>query len=258
MRPIPGTDIVVSVLGLGTVKFGRNQAVKYPLEFALPDMKTLARLLALARDEGINLLDTAPAYGVSEERLGRLLSGRRSDWVLSSKAGEQFENGHSRFDFSPVGLLASVESSLRRLNTDYLDILLLHSDGRDMDIVANHGVIDTLLSIKDRGLTRAVGFSGKTVPGALRALQDLDLAMVTLNPARLTEWPVLVEAARLDKAVLIKKAFNSGRTALTGEAEQALRLSLTAPAVASVVCGTIDPRHLAQNAALARKLCTAE
>ncbi len=256
MRPIADTGLRVSVIGLGTVKFGRNQGVKYPHGFDLPDEKSLADLLALAREEGINLLDTAPAYGSSEERLGRLLSGRRQDWVISTKAGEIFENGRSRFDFTPAGLTASVEESLKRLCTDYVDILLVHSDGRDMEIIERDGVIDTLTEIKRRGLARAIGFSGKTVAGALRALEEMDVVMATLNPVWRGEWPVLEAAAAQGKAILVKKAFESGHAAVQGGVEEALRLSLTAPGVASVVCGTINPAHLSQNAALARKICS--
>ena len=72
-RPLGNTGMTVSVLGLGTVKLGRNQAVKYPEPFELPDDAQARRLIDRARDLGINLLDTAPAYGTSEERLGRLL-----------------------------------------------------------------------------------------------------------------------------------------------------------------------------------------
>jgi aryl-alcohol dehydrogenase-like predicted oxidoreductase len=67
------TDIDISTFGLGTVKFGRNQGLKHPTSFELPSDETLRELLACARDMGVNLLDTAPAYGYSEERLGELL-----------------------------------------------------------------------------------------------------------------------------------------------------------------------------------------
>src|SRR5690606_8720766 len=99
-RPLGTTGLTVSPLGLGTVKIGRNQGVKYPSGFELPDDNQVRDLLALARDAGINLLDTAPAYGTSEERLGPLLSGQRQEWILCSKVGEEFDNGESRFDFS--------------------------------------------------------------------------------------------------------------------------------------------------------------
>ena len=67
-RPLGSTGIDVSSLGLGTVKFGRNQEVKYPTGFSLPVDRAIESLLDVARESGINLLDTAPAYGSSEQR----------------------------------------------------------------------------------------------------------------------------------------------------------------------------------------------
>src|SRR3990167_1121694 len=89
------TGMQVSALGLGTVKFGRNQQVKYPEAFVLPSDQEILNLLACAQDLGINLLDTAPSYGSSEERLGRLLKGQRKNWILSTKVGEEFVNAAS-------------------------------------------------------------------------------------------------------------------------------------------------------------------
>src|SRR5690606_20507720 len=71
------TDLFVSPIGLGTVKLGRNQGVKYPQGFELPNDRQARELIAQAGDLGINLIDTAPAYGISEERLGGLLHGQR-------------------------------------------------------------------------------------------------------------------------------------------------------------------------------------
>src|ERR1700722_19228645 len=76
------TNISVSRIGLGTVKFGRNQKINYPTPFSLPSDKEILALLNCAQELGINVLDTAPAYGSSEERLGNLLNGQRSDWIL--------------------------------------------------------------------------------------------------------------------------------------------------------------------------------
>ena len=103
------TDIVISRIGLGTVKFGRNQQVHYPQGFDLPTDKAILDLLSLARDLGINLLDTAPAYGSSEERLGKLLKGQRDQWVLATKAGEEFIDGASHYDFKPQTLRRRIE-----------------------------------------------------------------------------------------------------------------------------------------------------
>src|SRR5579863_3279859 len=130
-RPLAQTGLSVSVVGLGTVKFGRNQQVNYPAAFTLPSDGEAANLLSLAQEAGINLLDTAPAYGESEARLGRLLAGQRHQWVLSTKVGEEFTEGESQFDFSPSAIHKSIDRSLTRLNTDYLDLVLVHSNGND-------------------------------------------------------------------------------------------------------------------------------
>ena len=118
LKEIGSTGIRASRLGLGTVKFGRNEGVKYPQGFTIPDEAALADLLVLTKDLGINMLDTAPAYGTSEERLGRLLKGQRQDWVIVGKAGEDFVNGESHFDFTPEGIVASGERSLKRLQSE--------------------------------------------------------------------------------------------------------------------------------------------
>lgn len=77
-RPLGDTGLIVSPLGLGTVKLGRDQGVKYPNGFTIPDDAAARALLDQARALGINLIDTAPAYGVSEQRLGPLLRGQRA------------------------------------------------------------------------------------------------------------------------------------------------------------------------------------
>ncbi|MDH3947931.1 MAG: aldo/keto reductase, partial [Gammaproteobacteria bacterium] len=89
LRALGATGIKVSVLGLGTVKLGRDQEVKYPRGFNIPDDAAVRELLALSRDLGINFIDTAPAYGNSEERLGQLMDNS-NDWVIMTKVGEIF------------------------------------------------------------------------------------------------------------------------------------------------------------------------
>ncbi len=180
-RPLGSTGLNVSPLGLGTVKLGRDQGVKYPAGFRIPDDREAADLIALARDLGINLIDTAPAYGRSEERLGPLLRGQRDQWVIVSKTGEEFVSGQSQFDFSAAHTRRSVERSLQRLETDYIDLVLVHSDGHDLDILRGTEVYATLEQLKDEGLIRGFGFSGKTADGGLLALERGDCAMVTYN-----------------------------------------------------------------------------
>ncbi len=245
------TGIEVSPLGLGTVKFGRNQQVKYPRPFAIPDDAAVRGLLALAADLGINLIDTAPAYGSSEERLGHLLPGPRDRWVIVTKVGESFENGRSHFDFSAAATRASVERSLCRLRTDYLDAVLIHSDGDDLRILEHEPVVETLLRLKEEGLIRAFGLSGKTVAGGLRALETCDLVMATCNLEYDEERPVFEAAARAGKGVLVKKGLQSGHVPGAGGVEAAMRHIFDQPGVSSVIVGTINPGHLRENVAIA-------
>jgi aryl-alcohol dehydrogenase-like predicted oxidoreductase len=257
-RPVAQTGIEISPLGLGTVKFGRNQGVKYPQGFELPSDKEVRDLLALAFDLGINLLDTAPAYGLSEERIGKLLPNSRHDWVIETKVGESFINGESSFDFTATGTRKSVENSLRLLKTDYLDMVLIHSDGDDERILREEAVLDTLLEMKRAGWVRAVGISSKTVEGALLAYKlDCDVVMAAYNPVYTEELPVLEAAMAQQRAVLVKKAFASGHLDKLGGAnpvEHALAFIFAQPGATSVVLGTVNPKHLRENVAVAMEI----
>jgi aryl-alcohol dehydrogenase-like predicted oxidoreductase len=253
-RPLGDSGLIVSPLGLGTVKLGRDQGVKYPNGFTIPDDVAARALLDQARDLGINLIDTAPAYGVSEERLGPLLRGQREDWVIVSKVGEEFVGGQSSFDFSPQHARFSVERSLKRLETDRIDLLLVHSDGNDVAILRDSGVYETLAELKREGKIRAFGLSGKTVDGGLLALQQGDCAMVTYNLAERGEQPVLDYAAAHGKGILVKKALASGHAVLgatTDPVRASFELVFGHPSVTAAIVGTINPQHLAANAATA-------
>jgi aryl-alcohol dehydrogenase-like predicted oxidoreductase len=244
-RALGDTGITVSLLGLGTVKLGRDRAVKYPQPFRIPDDAEAKALLAGARDLGINLIDTAPAYGNSEERLGDLLRGQRQDWILCTKVGEEFTEGRSHFDFSPGHVRTSVERSLRRLATDYLDVVLIHSDGRDLDILDEFGTLDALFELRDAGRIRAVGISHKTMAGGRHAVaRGCDVIMATLNLEERAEAPLIAEAAAAGCGVLIKKALASGHAGL-----DSLRYVAAQPGVSSIVVGSIDLDHLRENAA---------
>ena len=255
-RPLGSTGIDVSSLGLGTVKFGRNQEVKYPTGFSLPVDRAIESLLDLARESGINLLDTAPAYGSSEQRIGRLLKNR-DQWAICTKVGEQFLTGKSIYDFSAKSTTASIEKSLRYLNTDYIDIVLVHSDGRDQSILDNGECFEALEKLKQDGKIRAIGMSTKTVSGALNAMKICDVLMVTYNPSAQEDEIVIDTAYDNGCGILIKKAFNSGHAVVSGEkasVSKNLEFALSRPGVSSVIIGTINPSHLKDNTAAARNL----
>lgn len=251
-RPLGSTGLHVSPLGLGTVKLGRDQGVKYPNGFTIPDDDQARLLLAQARELGINLIDTAPAYGHSEERLGPLLRGQREQWVIVSKVGEEFENGQSRFDFSAAHTRYSIERSLKRLETEQIDLVLVHSDGNDLHILEHEEVYQTLEALKQEGKIGAFGLSGKTAAGGLKALERGDCAMVTYNLNEQAERPVLDYAAEHGKAILVKKALASGHVCLSpgiDPVRASFELLFSHPGVSSAIVGTINPVHLAHNVA---------
>ncbi|MGB1272405.1 MAG: aldo/keto reductase [Endozoicomonas sp.] len=252
-KRIAGTTISVSPMGFGTVKFGRNQGVKYPQRFSLPDDRQALDLLLLASELGMNLLDTAPAYDTSEERLGALFAqnkGLRDQWVICSKVGEEFENGESRFDFSEEHIRYSVERSLKRLNTDVIELMLVHSSGDDVQIIDQTGCLDVLADLKREGKILASGMSTKTVEGGILALQHSDVAMVTYNLSEQSERPVIDFAYENDKGIFIKKAFASGHACLHGKdpVKESMKLVFSHPAVSAAIVGTINPEHMRQNA----------
>ena len=232
-RPLGKTGFKVSPLGLGTVKLGRDQGVKYPNGFTIPDDKHALALLNQARDLGINLLDTAPAYGISEERLGYLLQGQRDDWIIVSKVGEEFIEGESAFDFSAAHTRFSVDRSLQRLRTDHIELVLVHSNGDDVAILQHEEVYDTLAALKQEGKIGGFGFSGKTSEGGILALEQGDCAMVTYNLNERDEHICLADG--IDP---VQASFS---------------LIFAHPAVTSAIVGTITPQHLQSNAA-----CVAE
>jgi aryl-alcohol dehydrogenase-like predicted oxidoreductase len=254
LRPLGSTGIEVSPLGLGTVKFGRNQQVKYPQAFAIPDDKAVRSLLAQSLELGINLIDTAPAYGSSQQRLGKLLPGPREQWVIVSKVGEFFEEGRSRFDFSFHTTQQVVRESLRTLNTDYIDVVLIHSDGDDLRILEQEGAADALREMKEQGLIRAHGMSSKTLEGGLRVVAEMDVVMAACNLDYPDELPVLAAAAEQGKGVLIKKGLQSGHIGGADGVEESMRFVFSQPGVSSMIVGTINPQHLADNVTMLEKI----
>lgn len=238
---------LVGPVSFGAVKIGRNAEVKYPEPYALPSDGEVDRLLNGVLDLGINLIDTAPAYGTSEERIGRAIGHRRGEYLLSTKAGERFAGGTSTFDFRGEAIRASLAESLRRLRTDHVDLLLLHSDGRDLALQAETDAVETLVALRDEGVARQVGLSGKTPEGARAALAWADVVMVAYHLADRSHEAVIAEAASVGVGVLVKKALGSGQL----PAEAALRFVLGNPGVSSVVVGSLSLAHLRANVAVA-------
>jgi aryl-alcohol dehydrogenase-like predicted oxidoreductase len=252
-KMITDTGLAVSPLGLGTVKLGRNKGVKYPHAFQIPDDAQALALLNQAWELGINLIDTAPAYGNSEQRLGELLPQLNQDWIIATKVGETFDSdtGKSNYNFTPEFITNSIQRSLKNLRRDVLDIVLIHSDGNDQQIIEQWGALDVLNELKRQGLIRATGMSTKTVEGGLLTLQRSDIAMVMHNLDYQAEQAVLDQAAAEHKAIFIKKALGSGHLADSNSHLDSVQANFDLiyrnSAVASIIVGTITPSHLVDN-----------
>ncbi len=239
------TGLEVTRLGFGAFKVGRNQKIKYPEPYPLPSDAEARRLLNSVLDSGINYIDTAPAYGSSEERIGRSLAHRRQEFVLSTKAGETFRQGQSRYCYSRQAIERSVSESLERLKTAWVDILFLHSNGEDMAIQLQSDAVAALVDLKQRGLTRAIGFSGYTSQGFRTALEWADVIMVEFNARNTEHRPILELARKMERGVVVKKGLASGRLA----PRRAIQFLAADPYVDTLLIGSLNPQHLAEDIA---------
>lgn len=146
-RQFGKTDMRVSLLGFGGAELGFVPGVT---------QDTVNALLNGAIDAGLNTIDTASAYKTSEEMIGLAVAGRRKDFYLFTKCGAT--DGFTRSDWSKAGILSHIEASLRQLQTDYLDLVQLHSCG--VETLRQGECIEALQIARDRGMTRYIGYSG--------------------------------------------------------------------------------------------------
>lgn len=251
-RRLGRTGLTVGPIALGTTKLGRNTDVKYPQPFDLPSDEQVQALIEACLDAGVNLIDTAPAYGASEERLGRFLEGRRDRLILCTKCGERYENARSSWDFSAVAIERSLEASLRNLRTDYVDIFLLHSNGQDLQILTETDALSALERAKKSGKARTIGISAKTEAGVSEACRSLDVVMAPFCQTDTGLQLALEKAHDSGLGILAIKGLASGSLS----PEVAVRFVLNQPFIDSLVLGTITPGHLRQAAAVAEKLST--
>ena len=149
MNILGNTGLQVSRLGIGLAEIG--------VQITHEEGSEAARVLNIALDNGINFLDTAGCYGISEELIGNSISHRRDEYILATKCG------HATGDYQGESWTAqtirdSVDRSLERMKTDYLDLVQLHSCS--VDILKRGEVTEALLDAQRIGKTRFVGFSG--------------------------------------------------------------------------------------------------
>ena len=176
-RPLGKTGIDVSVIGFGGAPLGN--------EFGGIDVAEGDRAVHLAIERGLNFFDTSPYYGrtLSETRMGNALLGKRQQVVLSSKCGRY---DSAAFDFSAARVKTSVDESLQRLQTDYLDLLIAHDiEFGEREQIVNE-TVPAMRELQRAGKIRAVGISGLPLKiladVATRAQVDFVLSYCRYNP----------------------------------------------------------------------------
>ncbi|BFH62243.1 aldo/keto reductase [Paenibacillus azoreducens] len=263
-RSFGKTGMEVSILGFGGQQIGQEQ-----------ELSKVEKLLNHALDEGLNVIDTAECYSDSEELIGKILSHRRDDYYLFTKCGHAA--GFDGEDWNPAMLEKSIDRSLKRLQTDYVDVIHLHSCSEK--ILRQGAVIEVLQKAKKQGKTRFIGYSGDRTD-ALYAVQTglFDSLMISLNIADQEAIDLaLPEAVERKMGVIAKrpvanvawtyetlpeKAYpyvywqrlkklqydfltDSERAVVT-----ALRFALNVPGVSTAIVGTQKPGRWSENAKL--------
>jgi aryl-alcohol dehydrogenase-like predicted oxidoreductase len=159
------TDLHVSPLGFGGAPIGNLDT----------DPDVVRRILDRLLDHGVNLIDTAHAYYGSEEMIGAALEGRRDDVVLVSKCGSKFTDDDLPPAWTPAYVRATIDRSLRRLRTDRIDVMLLHSC--DLEKLRNSGCLEEVVAARDAGKVRWAGYSGDNEAAAWAARHP-DIAVI--------------------------------------------------------------------------------
>jgi aryl-alcohol dehydrogenase-like predicted oxidoreductase len=168
-RRLERTDLVVSEISLGTVELGLPYGIPEAGRLIQPDASAAARLLNKALDIGINFIDTARLYGTAEEIIGRSLAGRRAEYFLASKV-PNFADDNLTGDILRERIFASVEESMRLLQTEVIDVMMIHS--APVDVVLRGEVMEVLVEVKRKGHVRWLGASVYGEQAALAAIAD--------------------------------------------------------------------------------------
>ncbi|MDG5789902.1 aldo/keto reductase [Evansella sp. AB-P1] len=265
-RQFGSTDMKVSVLGFGAAQIGKYKA---PVE-------VVEQLLGSALDAGLNVIDTAECYGISEELIGRTVGHRRQDYYLFTKCGHA-EGLADLPDWDPGLVEPSIDRSLKRLKTDYVDVVHLHNTPEKL--LRQGDLIEELQRMKDKGKTRYIGYSGDS-QAALYAIECgvFDSLETSLNIADQESIDLtLPEAAKGGMGVVIKRPianaawyigkqpggkihqpywdrFNQLRydflqgDDVMGQVSIALRFTLSVPGVCTAIVGTRKADRWLQNA----------
>jgi uncharacterized protein len=246
-RPFGKTGLDVTCLAFGC----GSRFLMYQQEAVALDV------LNGAVDQGIRYLDTAVGYGdgESERRVGLLMRTRRNDVVLATKIPRSARTRDAA--------LRQVEASLKRLQTDHVDVLHLHdlTDAQDLAAIeAPEGAMKALYELRSQKVTRAIGMTSHT-DGAVMAKaieqNDLDCVQMAMNPARALQFEELALPAAKKKGlgIILMKVTSQEKLVGAGpgrtDISSLLRYALSLP-VSTVVVGMPKPEFVAENIAIAR------
>lgn len=271
-RTLGRTGLEVTTLGYGAMslddRFGRT----------VSDAEASAVLNA-ALDAGINFIDTAPDYGPSEEMIGKAIAGRRGEYILATKCGCPVAEGASGHVYTPENIVAAVEQSLRRMRTDYLDVVQFHGSPAPATL-AEHDAIEALLGLKRDGKVRFIGMSA-TLPHleAYVASGAFDVFQIPYSALQRDHEVLITRAASEGAGTVIRGGVARGAPSeekdwdirrlpevaperprllwesadlddlLDGESRMAfmLRFTLSHPDLHTTIVGTANPEHLRAN-----------
>ncbi|HUQ70630.1 MAG TPA: aldo/keto reductase [Planctomycetaceae bacterium] len=231
------------------------------------------QMLNSVLDEGINFIDTAPDYGVSEERIGRFIGARRQEYYLATKCGCVYTQHEDHLDLAhhwhPDVVRHNLETSLRRLRTDHIDILQFH--GGDAETLQRTGLIDLLCQFREQKLIRFLG-SSSSLPDlhGLIALDVFDVFQVPYSCLAPQHQDLISQAAATGAGIILRGGIAQGgpdaeiqRAALNDvwakarleellppgmkRAELILRCTLSHPDCHTTIVGTSNPNHFREN-----------
>ncbi len=209
-RRLGRTGLQVSEISLGTVELGLDYGVPVAGEHLRPAEAEAARLLNRALDLGVNFIDTARAYGASEEVIGRGLKSRRREYILASKLAPIREEGQSDRELREQ-VKVSIVASLRALQTDVIDLLQTHHT--PVDVVAAGRVVAAMQEAQAAGDVRFIGASTYGEDAPLAVLEDgrFDTLQVAYSLVdRTLEERVLPLAQARDIGVVIRSVLLRG------------------------------------------------
>ncbi len=259
IRTLGRTGLEVTQLGFGAME------LRGPPRGREIDDQQAERVLHAVLDSGINYIDTSIDYGLSEERIGRFIGHRRGEFFLASKCGcavSVDSQAQGRHVFTRENVIAGVEQSLRRLRTDYLDVVQFHASPTPAEL-RQDDALDALLELRDQGKVRFVGMSG-TLPNLPDQIElgVFDVFQIPYSAAQPEHAELISQAARAGAGTVIRGGVAKGTwdgseldDLLDGalKTEFLLRLTLSHPDLHTTIVGTANVDHLASNVDAARR-----